>query len=601
MHDGRNFSSKKIMDCITTNIKKALHSLYNCNYNKDLPLQKTNKDFDGDITLVVFPFLRFSKLPPEKTALQIGEYLKKNDNYIIDFNVVKGFLNISITDIYYIEIFSSILKEKYFGIKKINPSSPKTMVEFSSPNTNKPLHLGHLRNILLGHSISRIIEATGKKVVKVQIINDRGIHICKSMIAWQKSKENEEPNQKLKGDKLVGKYYILFENEYKKQIEELKKSGLSEEKSKKKAPILLQAQELLRKWEKEDTKTRSLWKKMNNWVYDGFKTTYNRLQVSFDKNYYESNTYILGKEVIKKGLKEKLFYQKENGSIWCNLSNENLDDKLLLRDDGTSVYMTQDIGTAILRFNEFNIKKQIYVVGNEQNHHFKVLFIILNKLGYNWAKNCTHLSYGMVDLPEGKMKSREGTIVDADDLMEDMYNRAKSITNNLGKVNHLNKNEKDELFEILGMGALKYFILKVDPKKGMLFNPKESVDFNGNTGPFIQYTYARIQSILKKYKEKKINSSFRIEKLNNKEKKLIKTILNFPEVIRESAENLNPALIANYCYQLVKDYNQLYQQVSILAAENEDLISFRCQLSFLTAKVIKSSMNLLGIKVPNQM
>jgi arginyl-tRNA synthetase len=579
-------------------INEILINLYGDN-DYSIQFQLTRKEFDGDITLVVFPFTRFSKLSPEITAKKIGELLAKLD-LIDSFSIIKGFLNLVISNKFWLSEFSKSAFEDNYGFVDIDENSPNYLVEYCSPNTNKPIHLGHIRNNLLGFSLANILKASGKNVKKVQIINDRGIHICKSMIAWQEFGEDETPESSgLKGDHLVGKYYVMFDKQYKAEVTELIEQGIESRLAEEKAPILLKAKEMLLKWEAKDKEVIALWKKMNSWVYDGFETTYKRLGVDFDKNYYESETYLLGKEVVKNGLDSGVFYKKEDGSVWIDLSSEGLDEKIILRSDGTAVYMTQDIGTAIKRHEDFNFSHMTYTVGNEQDYHFKVLFLILEKLGYSWAKSCYHLSYGMVDLPSGKMKSREGTAVDADDLMEDMFQNAKSIAEELGKIDKSQNNETNELYETVGMGALKYFMLKVDPKKRMLFDTKESIDFNGNTGPFIQYTYARIQSILRKN-----NGDIKIDEDSNitdKERALIISLLEFPKIIQEAANSFSPALIANYAYEVVKDFNSYYQSTSILGADSPSIISFRVALSQQTAKVIKSSMSLLGINVPQRM
>ena len=579
-------------------INEILINLYGDN-DYSIQFQSTRKEFEGDITLVVFPFTRFSKLSPEITAKKIGELLAKLD-LIDSFSVIKGFLNLVISNKFWLSEFSKSTFEENYGFVDIDENSPNYLVEYCSPNTNKPIHLGHIRNNLLGFSLANILKASGKNVKKVQIINDRGIHICKSMIAWQEFGEDETPESSgLKGDYLVGKYYVMFDKQYKTEVAELIEQGIESKLAEEKAPILLKAKEMLLKWEAKDKEVIALWKKMNSWVYDGFETTYKRLGIDFDKNYYESETYLLGKEVVKNGLDSGVFYKKEDGSVWIDLSSEGLDEKIILRSDGTAVYMTQDIGTAIKRHEDFNFSHMTYTVGNEQDYHFKVLFLILEKLGYSWAKSCYHLSYGMVDLPSGKMKSREGTAVDADDLMEDMFQNAKSIAEELGKIDKSQNNETNELYETVGMGALKYFMLKVDPKKRMLFDPQESIDFNGNTGPFIQYTYARIQSILRKN-----NGDIKIDEDSNitdKERALIISLLEFPKTIQEAANSFSPALIANYAYEVVKDFNSYYQSTSILGADSPSIISFRVALSQQTAKVIKSSMSLLGINVPQRM
>lgn len=580
-------------------VREGITTLYNIEIDK-IEFQETRKDFEGDITIVVFPLLKFIKGNPAHIADKIGSYIKDHCDIVIGYNVVKGFLNLLISDSYYISYFNQIKDFDNFGIVEDKKSA--VMVEYSSPNTNKPLHLGHIRNNLLGYSVAEILKASGKKVYKTQIINDRGIHICKSMVAWLKFGNGETPeNTGLKGDKLVGNYYVRFDKEYKKQIESLVEQGKTEEEAKKQAPILIEAQEMLRNWEAGDEQTVALWKKMNHWVYKGFDESYKALGVDFDSNYYESNTYLLGKKVVSDGLAKGIFFKKEDGSVWIDLTDEGLDEKIVLRADGTAVYMTQDIGTAIQRIKDFpDIEGLVYTVGNEQDYHFKVLFLILKKMGFVWAQNLHHLSYGMVDLPEGKMKSREGTVVDADDLMLEMTNTAGEISQELGKLEGYSHEEKNRLYRIIGLGALKYFILKVDPKKRILFDPKESIDFAGNTGPFIQYTYARIQSILRKASfDQKQN--ILVEKLHIKEKELIKLLQSYPEIIQNAAESLSPALIANFTYELVKNYNSFYQSVPIFGAENEEEKEMRIQLSHAVSCVIKSSFKLLGIEVPERM
>jgi len=582
------------------NIQDAFKQLYDLQIDQP-ELQATRKDFEGDVTLVVFPYVKQLRMNPKDLAEKIGNYLKENVSEVADFNVVGGFLNIVIADDYYTKFLNDIYNNEQFGLTPTDKTQKALMVEYSSPNTNKPLHLGHIRNNLLGHSISEIYKATGKPVVKTQIINDRGIHICKSMLAWQKFGKGETPeSSRLKGDHLAGKYYVKFDQEYKKQIKELVAQGKSEAEAKKEAPILLEAQEMLRKWEAKDPEVMALWHKMNGWVYKGFDETYKNLGVSFDKNYYESETYLLGKQVVEEGLKKGIFYKKEDGSVWADLSDEGLDEKLLLRADGTSVYMTQDIGTAIKRFQDFDIDSHIYVVGNEQDYHFQVLFLILKKLGYEWADKLYHLSYGMVELPHGKMKSREGTVVDADDLMAAMTDTAREISQELGKLEGYNNDEKEQLYRIIGLGALKYYILKVDPKRTILFDPEKSIDFQGNTGPFIQYTYARIQSILRKAGDL-VKQDFKVEGLHPKEKEVIKQLGIFPQVISNAAEQQNPGLIANYTYDLVKLYNSFYQSVPILAADNENEKIFRVKLSKKVSETIKNGFKLLGIEVPERM
>ena len=581
-------------------VKKGFKEIYNIDI-ESVEFQATRKEFEGDMTIVVFAFLRFVKGNPIEIGTKIGEYLKDNVDEIADFNVVKGFLNLVIADSFFLNSFKTIFETQNFGIISPNPNEKAVMVEYSSPNTNKPLHLGHIRNNLLGYSVAEIIKASGKKVYKTQIINDRGIHICKSMLAWQRFGNNETPESSgLKGDKLVGNYYVAFDKAYKKEIAELIAKGKTEEEAKKQAPILIEAQQMLLKWEAGDNEVVSLWKTMNEWVYVGFNETYKALGVDFDKNYYESNTYLLGKDVVADGLKKGVFYKKEDGSVWIDLTEEGLDEKIVLRSDGTAVYMTQDIGTAIERFKDFDLDELVYTVGNEQDYHFKVLFLILEKLGFGWAKNCYHLSYGMVDLPSGKMKSREGTVVDADDLMLEMTNTAREISQDLGKLEGYSTEEKEELYRTIGLGALKYYILKVDPKKRILFDPEESVDFAGNTGPFIQYTYARIQSILRKadFDYSKVSSEI---DLHEKERSLIKQIQQFPEVIQNAAKNHSPALIANYTYDLVKEYNSLYQTLPILGSDVENEKVIRTQLSKKVSEVIKTAFKLLGINVPERM
>lgn len=579
------------------NISKALNELYSVQVEPEL--QETRKEFDGDITLVVFPFVRAAKKKPEEVAEELGNKLLEL-SAIADFNVVKGFLNLTLDRSVYVDQFKTFATDPHFGLP--TPGSRGAyIVEYSSPNTNKPLHLGHIRNNLLGYSVAEILKANGVAVSKVQIINDRGIHICKSMLAWQEYGNGETPESTgLKGDHLVGKYYVKFDQVYKEEMKRLLDEGKTGDEAKKLAPSLLKAQEMLLKWEQGDTEVVTLWKTMNNWVYTGFNTTYTKLGVDFDKNYYESQTYVLGKDDVNKGLESGVFYKKDDGSVWIDLEVEGLDHKLVLRSDGTSVYMTQDIGTAIQRFKDFEAKGMTYVVGNEQDYHFKVLFLILSKLGYPWAKQLHHLSYGMVDLPSGKMKSREGTVVDADDLIDGMVADAEAISKELGKLDGLEIAAQKELFTTLGLGALKYFILKVDPKKRMLFNPAESIDFNGHTGPFIQYAYARIQSLQRKAPE---SSELDWSTLtpNEDETIVIKSLLQFSDVVDQAARNFSPAVLANYTYELVKKYNGFYQNNSILKAESEQSIAFRLLLSKKVGEVIKASMNCLGIQVPNRM
>lgn len=587
-------------------------------YGQDVPaaqvqLQKTKKEFEGHLTLVVFPFLRMSKKGPEQTAQEIGEYLQANEPSVAAFNVIKGFLNLTIASSAWIELLNGIHADKQYGIVAATDNSPLVMIEYSSPNTNKPLHLGHVRNNLLGNALANIVAANGNKVVKTNIVNDRGIHICKSMLAWQKYGNGETPESSgKKGDHLIGDYYVSFDKHYKAEVKELmakfQSEGMNEEEAKAKAeaesPLMKEAREMLVKWEANDPEVRALWKKMNDWVYAGFDETYRMMGVTFDKIYYESNTYLEGKEKVIEGLEKGFFYRKEDGSVWADLTGEGLDHKLLLRADGTSVYMTQDIGTAKLRFADYPIDKMIYVVGNEQNYHFLVLSILLDKLGFEWGKGLVHFSYGMVELPEGKMKSREGTVVDADDLMAEMIDTAKETSNELGKLDGLTKEEADNIARIVGLGALKYFILKVDARKNMTFNPKESIDFNGNTGPFIQYTYARIQSVLRKAKEAGIEIPAQLPagiELSEKEEGLIQMVADFAAIVKQAGEDYSPSIIANYTYDLVKEYNQFYHDFSILREENEAVKVFRLALSENVAKVVRLGMGLLGIEVPDRM
>ena len=564
--------------------------------------QTTRKEFEGDITLLVFPLLNYIKINPEKLGDAIGDHLTNTNKSVISYNVVKGFLNLSLSNFFYLEQFQNIFKQDNYGHKALGKDANEVMVEFSSPNTNKPLHLGHIRNNVLGYSVSRILEANGNRVVKTQIINDRGIHICKSMVAWKKFGKGETPdNSNIKGDQLVGKYYVMFDSEYKKEIANLVDNGLLLDEAKQKAPILIEAQEMLRLWESNDEEVRTLWNKMNQWVYEGFDITYKNLGVSFDSYYYESDTYLLGKRIIDKGIKDRVFYKKEDGSVWIDLTNEGLDQKLLLRKDGTSVYMTQDLGTALKRLEDNpNLKGMVYTVGNEQDYHFKVLFLILKKLGFEWAQSLYHLSYGMVDLPSGKMKSREGTVVDADDLISNMIIQAKLISEEVGKLDSLSCKQRDNLHENIALGALKYFILKVDPKKSILFDPKASIDFNGNTGPFIQYTHARIKTLIKRAPTT-ISGIDNTLSLSNKERELIKQLGRYPDAVSLAGEQYSPAVIANYLYDLVKCYNTFYQNLSILGIKDKNLKSFRIALSQKVAEVVSNASGLLGIEVPDSM
>ncbi len=589
-----------IQKTIETKVKEGFLALYDVEI-PSVEFQATRKEFDGDITVVVFPMLRFKKGNPVQIGTDLGNYIVDNVTEITNFNVVKGFLNLVIDDSYFIDFFNTIYKNATYGFTSPKADEKAVMVEYSSPNTNKPLHLGHVRNNLLGYSVAEIIKAAGKKVYKTQIINDRGIHICKSMLAWQKFGAGETPESTgLKGDKLVGNYYVKFDQEYKKEIAQLISKGKTEEDAKKEAPLLIEAQQMLLKWEAGDEDVVKLWQTMNTWVYSGFDITYNNLGVNFDNLYYESNTYLLGKDVVAQGLEKGVFYKKEDGSVWCDLTDDGLDEKIVLRSDGTAVYMTQDIGTAIQRVKDYaDVGGMVYTVGNEQDYHFQVLFLILKKLGFDWAKQLHHLSYGMVDLPSGKMKSREGTVVDADDLMVEMTTTAKEISEELGKLDGYSDEEKNELYKTIGLGALKYFILKVDPKKRILFDPKSSVDFQGNTGPFIQYTYARIQSIIRKA-DFDYSNPVSIE-LHEKEKELLKQLEVYPDIIQQAASNYSPAVIANYTYDLVKEFNSFYQNVSILGEENKNKKIFRVQLASKVADTIKSAFSLLGIKVPKRM
>ena len=595
----------KIEQLIYLATEKALKELYGFVPEKNqIQIQNTRKELTGDVTLVVFPFLSISRKSPEKTGEEIGNYIQKEIAYVESFNVIKGFLNLIISTDYWLENLLEAYGNNDFGVNVTNPNSPTVMIEYSSPNTNKPLHLGHIRNNLLGYSISEIVKANGFNVVKTNIVNDRGIHICKSMYAWQKWGNGKTPeNTGIKGDHLVGEFYVEFDKQYKSEIAELIKKGHSKEEAESKAPSIIAARELLVKWEAKDPETVQLWKTMNNWVYDGFDVTYYMLGVDFDKIYYESDTYLVGKEEVLRGVSEDIFYQKEDNSVWADLTSEGLDHKILLRNDGTSVYITQDIGTAKMRYNDYRIDKMIYVVGNEQNYHFQVLSILLDKLGFEWGKDLYHFSYGMVELPSGKMKSREGTVVDADDLITEMIQEARKMSAELGKLESLSEEEAESTFRMIALGALKYFILKVDPKKNMMFNPEESIDFNGNTGPFIQYTYARIKSVLRKAHDKNIDIIHQMNNLNIsvKEKELLKKITLFPSVVKEAGENYSPALIANYTYDLAKEFNQFYHDYSILSEPESDLRNFRLILTSTVGNIIRRGMNLLGIEMPERM
>lgn len=587
-------------------VSKSAKVLYNVEIDTNqIQIQKTKREFEGDITVVVFPFAKLARKSPETAANEIGEYILQNNAIVSAFNVIKGFLNLSINTSFWLETLGTIHSNPSFGYTNMEEDAPTMMIEYSSPNTNKPLHLGHIRNNLLGFSIAEIQKANGWKVVKTNIVNDRGIHICKSMLAWKLFGNGETPaSSGMKGDHLVGKYYVVFDKEFKAEIKELMAQGIPEEEAKKKAPLILKAQEMLLAWENNDAEVRQLWETMNGWVYAGFDETYKQMGVDFDKIYYESQTYLTGKSEVERGVAEKVFYQRDDSSVWADLTPNGLDEKLLLRADGTSVYMTQDIGTAKLRYNDFDIKKMVYVVGNEQNYHFQVLSILLDKLGYAWGKDLVHFSYGMVELPEGKMKSREGTVVDADDLMVEMINTARETSLELGKLDNCTPEEIENIAKMVGLGALKYFILKVDPRKSMTFNPKESIDFNGNTGPFIQYTHARIKSVLRKATDLGINYNNKIDKalqISEKESYIIQLLSEFPAVIKQAGEEFSPALIANYQYELVKEFNQFYHEFSILKEENEALKQFRLVLSESIAKVIKTGMGLLGIEVPERM
>ena len=595
----------KLQDTLKEYAVKAVETLYGVTL-ENVEIQLTKKDFVGDMTIVIFPMLRQVKGNPQQIGEAIGAHIKQSaPNLVCDFNVIKGFLNLVIADSYYINFLNDIKDNPQYGLAAPN-SKEALLVEYSSPNTNKPLHLGHIRNNLLGYSVAEILKAAGHKVYKTQIINDRGIHICKSMIAWQRFGNGETPESTgLKGDKLVGNYYVAFDKAYKTEIEQLIAEGKTKEEAEKQAPIFLEAQELLRKWEAGDAEVLALWKKMNSWVYDGFGVTYKNLGVDFDSNYYESNTYLLGKDIVEQGLAKGVFFKKEDGSVWCDLTADGLDEKLVLRSDGTSVYITQDMGTATQRVKDYpDVKGMVYTVGNEQDYHFKVLFLILKKLGYDWASKLYHLSYGMVDLPSGKMKSREGTVVDADDLISEMQQTAKEISQELGKLDGYTEEQKEELYRTIGLGALKYYILKVDPKKRILFDPKESIDFQGNTGPFVQYTYARIRSILRKYNEVatgKPQVTNLPSELHEKEKTLLRSIGQFPAVVQDAADNYSPALVANYVYDLVKDFNSFYQNVSILGEQDPIKLDFRVALCRKISEIIAEAFKMLGIQVPERM
>ena len=590
---------------IVEGVIAAVKSLYGADMDESqITLQKTKKEFTGDLTLVVFPLLKVSRKKPDATAAELGEWLKANLPVVTDYNAVGGFLNLVLSGATWIDTLRDIDSNERFGFVATAADAPLVMIEYSSPNTNKPLHLGHIRNNLLGYSLAEIMKANGYRVVKTNIVNDRGIHICKSMLAWLKYGNGETPESSgLKGDHLIGNYYVAFDKHYKEEVKALMAQGLDEDTAKREAPLMKEASEMLRKWEAGDAEVRQLWARMNNWVYAGFDVTYKRLGVDFDKIYYESDTYLVGKEKVSEGLQKGIFYRREDGSVWANLTADGLDEKLLLRADGTSVYMTQDIGTATLRFADYPIDKMIYVVGNEQNYHFQVLSLLLDKLGFAWGKSLVHFSYGMVELPEGKMKSREGTVVDADDLMDEMVNTASEISAELGKLDGLSAKEQQEVSEMIGLGGLKYFILKVDPRKNMLFNPKESIDFNGNTGSFIQYTHARIQSVLRKAAEQGLATSMPAGELqlNDKESALIQRLAAFPEVVKQAGVEYSPSVIANYAYELVKEYNQFYHDYSILKEEKADVRAMRLVLSRNVGKVIKLAMSLLGIQVPDKM
>lgn len=584
---------------------EAIKELYEADINvNQVQVQNTRKEVAGDVTIVVFPFLRISRKSPELTAEELGKYLCEKLDIIDSYNVIKGFLNLEVNKNYWLNILTEVYNNKNFGSKDITDDSELVMVEYSSPNTNKPLHLGHIRNNLLGYSISEIVKANGKKVVKTNIVNDRGIHICKSMYAWQQWGKGETPEVSgMKGDHLVGKYYVEFDKHYKAEIAELVENGMSKEDAENQAPSIVAARELLRKWEAKDPETVELWKTMNSWVYAGFDVSYKNLGVDFDKIYYESDTYLVGRDEVLRGLEEGIFYKKDDNSVWADLTNEGLDQKILLRSDGTSVYMTQDIGTAKMRFIDYNIDKMVYVVGNEQNYHFQVLAKLLDKLGFEWGKDLYHFSYGMVELPSGKMKSREGTVVDADDLMVEMTEVARNMSKELGKLDSLTGDDAERTFKMIALGALKYFMLKVDPRRNMMFNPEESIDFNGNTGPFIQYTYARIKSVLRKAAQKNIalDGSLNMDTVSIKEKELLKRLSLFPAAIKEAGDNYSPAIVANYCYDLVKEFNQFYHDHTILGESDKNVMNFRLVLATAVGNVLESGMGLLGIEMPERM
>lgn len=598
--------SKEVSQSFINDIQNVIFELFKTKATAEqIQVQKTRKDFEGDVTLVVFPLLRVSKLSPEMTGQQIGEALVRTVSFVESFNVVKGFLNITFSAEYWLQSLNRMSSVSNYGFRAKSEHSRNVMVEYSSPNTNKPLHLGHIRNNLLGYSVSEILKANGHEVKKVQVINDRGIHICKSMLAWQKFGKGETPQSTgLKGDKLVGKYYVEFDKHYKSEVASLIEAGKTKEEAEAQAPIIVEAREMLLKWEADDAAVRQLWTTMNGWVYEGFDATYSRLGVDFDKLYYESDTYLIGKELVESGVEEGVFQKREDGSIWCDLTDDGMDQKLLLRSDGTAVYMTQDLGTAKLRYTDWpELNQLIYTVGNEQDYHFKVLFLLLGKLGFGWAKDCYHLSYGMVDLPSGKMKSREGTVVDADDLMDEMVQTAKAQSEEKGKLDEMSDEDANQLFEMLGLGALKYFMLKVDPKKRMLFNPEESIDMQGNTGPFIQYTYARIKSVLRKVEEIGLDTQVNLElsSINELERSLIRTLSYYPESVQLAGDEYSPAVIANYTYELAKEYSTFYHECPILIEKDENKKQLRIAISQMTASVIHSSMRLLGISVPNKM